>query len=253
MSLITSGSSDLLWRSNLTDGPRWYLHQIAWTRSLSDFETSTLGQALQIRKYSRGAHIYVPGGSGRELYLLLDGVAKLVSGTGADDPPILAFLHQGDLFGEQALGTDNRRDHFATAHDDALVGAWEWERLCRIVRDAPRVAALITRQLGHSLRMLRLRVEHLQVSSALARVVRALLDLGRRCGVSDASGILIPFRVTQSELASFSGLTRETVNVSLKSLRQAGLVELRPRSLRLIDPKALAELPGDSPGPSLRR
>ena len=51
--------------------------------------------------------------------------------------------------------------------------------------------------------------------------------------------ILLPLRLSQSDLGNLVGLTRETVNIVLQDFRQRGLVEAGRRSIRIADPAGL--------------
>ena len=53
-----------------------------------------------------------------------------------------------------------------------------------------------------------------------------LLDLAARYGIADGGVIRIDLHLTQDDLASLSGTTRETVNRVLSSLRDQGLIRV---------------------------
>ena len=75
------------------------------------------------------------------------------------------------------------------------------------------------------------------------RVERRLLDLARRLGRPAPGGTLIPVRLTQDELASMVGATRESANRAVRTLVTRGSIDVRGRGryvvrtqLRLVDP-----------------
>jgi len=61
------------------------------------------------------------------------------------------------------------------------------------------------------------------------RVERRLLDLARRLGRPAPGGTLIPVRLTQDELASMVGATRESANRAVRALVTRGSIDVRGR------------------------
>ena len=61
------------------------------------------------------------------------------------------------------------------------------------------------------------------------RVERRLLDLARRLGRPAPGGTAIPVRLTQDELASMVGATRESVNRAVRALVARGSIDVRGR------------------------
>lgn len=74
------------------------------------------------------------------------------------------------------------------------------------------------------------------------RIERRLLDLASRLGRPAPGGTLIPVRLTQDELASMVGATRESANRAVRALIARGSIDVRGRGryvvhsqLRLVD------------------
>ena len=61
------------------------------------------------------------------------------------------------------------------------------------------------------------------------RIERRLLDLARRIGHSSPEGTAIPIRLTQDDIASMVGATRETTNRALQVLFARGVLDRRGR------------------------
>jgi CRP/FNR family transcriptional regulator len=68
-----------------------------------------------------------------------------------------------------------------------------------------------------------------------------LLDLAERYGVQK-EGVEIQLRLTQSDLGSWVGATRERVNRVLSSFRDRGLVRLEGHTITVLDPAELRKL-----------
>jgi CRP/FNR family transcriptional regulator, cyclic AMP receptor protein len=66
------------------------------------------------------------------------------------------------------------------------------------------------------------------------RIERRLLDLAARIGRPAVGGTLIPIRLTQDDLASMVGATRETANRALGRLISRGVIERQGRGRYVI-------------------
>lgn len=131
----------------------------------------------------------------------------------------------------------------AEAHDDALLCVISRQDFMAVMRAHPDMAFKVTKLIGFRLRTFRNRVEGLLFKGAPARLAHTLLDLARDHGIKDARGILLPLRLSQQDLASLIGLTRESVNLALADFRRRGLVEVEGRTIRILKPEELRANP----------
>jgi CRP/FNR family transcriptional regulator len=191
---------------------------------------------LEVRRPHR---IYSCGDPSEHVFLVGAGVVKLVTIAQSNREIVLGFLQRGALFGESALLDGSPRDHSAHAHEDVVVYAMHRESLLRLVHESADFGYELARLMALGIRRVRARLEPLLYRTAHARVAHALLALADEHGVADANGVLIPLRLTQTELATLAGVTRETVNLVLSDLRGRGLLEVGRHSIRLRRPDGL--------------
>ncbi|MBI4263665.1 MAG: Crp/Fnr family transcriptional regulator [Acidobacteria bacterium] len=111
--------------------------------------------------------------------------------------------------------------------------------MLRLAHESAGFGYELARLTALRIRRFRARVEPLLGGTAHACVAQALLALAAEHGVADAHGVLIPLRLTQTELAALAGVTRETVNAVLGDLRVRGLVEMGRHSIRVSRPEGL--------------
>ena len=83
------------------------------------------------------------------------------------------------------------------------------------------------------------RLAHIMGGSARSRVLYELLIQGRLIGERRKSFIFIP--LNESELASRSGLSRETVSREVHKLKKVGLLDVSRKGILLHDTDTLAE------------
>jgi CRP-like cAMP-binding protein len=96
----------------------------------------------------------------------------------------------------------------------------------QILRTHPTIAETLLAELAARLRATTGYAEYLSNPSAQQRIGWLVLDLVRRYGIPNAKGTRIDLQLTQDDLASIFGVTRETVNRALARLREQGLVTL---------------------------
>jgi CRP-like cAMP-binding protein len=130
----------------------------------------------------------------------------------------------------------------AEAYDDALICIITRQDFLDMLRTFPDLTFRVTKLIGFRLKTFRNRVEGLLFKGTAARLAQTLGDLARDHGVRDDHGVLVPLRLSQTDLANLIGVTRESVNLTLTDFRKRGLVELEGRRVRLLRPEVLAEI-----------
>jgi CRP/FNR family transcriptional regulator, cyclic AMP receptor protein len=217
----------------------WYLKNIDLLKGMTEAQMRAVEERTVMHEVRRKEVLYLPGDAGDRIYLLKRGVVK-ISGLVEDGREvILALLRRGEVFGEEAVLEDAPRDHMAEAYEDALLCVLTRQDFRDLMRSNPDMAFKVTKLIGLRLRTFRNRVEGLLFKGAPARLAQVLVELAEEHGVQDGRGTLLPLKLTQQDLASLIGVTRESVNLALADFRQRGLVETQGRMLRLLRPSDL--------------
>jgi CRP/FNR family transcriptional regulator, cyclic AMP receptor protein len=81
-----------------------------------------------------------------------------------------------------------------------------------VVRKHPDISIAVMKTLTQRIRTANQMVEDLIFLDVFGRVAKKLLDLSREYGVETEDGVKIDLRITQQELASMVGASRESVN-----------------------------------------
>src|SRR5581483_6881398 len=150
--------------------------------------------------------------------------------------------------GEMAALGAQRRTATATAVDDVEVGYLEAERFRAFLTEHPDAAMTLIRMLVRRLSEATREVVDLATQDSVGRVAKRLLELAADHGVSDQAGVRIDLSLTQDELASWTGATRETVSRALRLMRQLGWIATDNRSITVLDAEAMRERCGQDVG-----
>jgi CRP-like cAMP-binding protein len=158
---------------------------------------------------------------------------------------ILGLRGPGEVVGEMSLLDHQARSATVTALepcsvlwvDRATFGAW--------LQTVPALNANLLRLLARRLRLAGIHILTLSTLDLYGRVARQLLSLATECGEPLEDGgdaVLIPLRLTQSDLAAMVAATRARVNAVLMYYKRHGVIAV-DRSLRITlrDPAALEE------------
>lgn len=94
----------------------------------------------------------------------------------------------------------------------------------RIVRRDPEAGFAITKQVAGRLARIEARLEDLAFRSVDARVVRTLLYLAEEFGRPAGDWTEVDVALTQAELATLVGTTRQSVSECMRSLAKSGCI-----------------------------
>ena len=212
---------------------------------LGSHDAEALMQQVRRRTVRKSEPILRAGAAGDDVVLVLSGHVKLVA-YGADKREVvLAIRGRGELIGEMAALAGQRRTATAVAVDDVEVGVLAADELKAFLAAHPDVALVLIRMLVRRLSEAdRDRVD-LATQDSVGMVAKRLLELAADHGTRVGAGTLIEFALTQDELASWTGATRETVSRALRLMRRLGWIATDHRSITVLDPDALRERCGE--------
>lgn len=221
------------------------------SRLLSELVIEDLATALDHARgveAGRGATLLPNGASG--LVLVLRGAAKeqLIDVDGTVS--ILALLGPGE---NSSLGTALQAEDATevVALEAVTALTWTADVVQQLVDERPGFAAawfrLATEQLS--------RAQHwasmLGTASARERVISRLLELATCWGRIHDNAIYVDLPLTQDELASWCGVSRESAAKVLHDLRRAGVLLTGRRELIITNLAGLQARQGRTPPPSL--
>jgi len=227
----------------------WHLRGLDWLRELSDADTERLLRSSSSREYARGEIVFEPAARPHSVYLLERGLVRIyrLSAMGAE--ATLGYVRPGEVFGELEAFSDRPRESFAQAVRPSRVWRIPRAELRRLLDTHPRIAFSVTTQIGTRFKRIESRVEGLVFRNLRSRVAHILLELAEDFGREDNGELWIDLSLSQQDVATLVGATRQSVNACLRELRDAGLVAYRKRRFALLDPAALRRVAGAEASP----
>jgi CRP/FNR family cyclic AMP-dependent transcriptional regulator len=187
------------------------------------------------RRFPAGAVLFVEGDPAHEALVLLSGAVKVSVGSTEGKEIVLEVFEAGALLGELSVIDGRPRSATVTALTPVEVLAVASGSFNDFLDRHPRV---LRRLLVGVIGRLRSRVRHqleFGAGDALGRVCARLSDLADRYGEPEADTVVVHSPVNQSELASWTGLSREAVVKALRALRQLEWIDVQGRTFVVRD------------------
>jgi CRP/FNR family transcriptional regulator, cyclic AMP receptor protein len=219
------------------------LAEISLFRVLGEAGIMSVARAGIARRYRTGQIVFHQGDPGESLYVLLDGLVKVVFTTEHGDEIVLNMLGRGETFGEMALLDDSPRSASITTVRPAWIFALPRTRLLELMREHPGLADEFLRLLGRMVRRLTGQAADLAFLDLGGRLAKLLLQLSTKRGQAAGPVVDVP-GLTQSDLAALIGASRPAVNRALQSLAARNLIAVKGRTITLLDVEALRKRGG---------
>ncbi|MBK8802188.1 MAG: Crp/Fnr family transcriptional regulator [Fibrobacteres bacterium] len=199
-----------------------------------------IAQVCQVLEASRGEIIIREEEiATRGFYVLLEGTAKVAVTNPEGREAVLAFLEEGDFFGEMSLLDGDPRSATVRAATDLRLLLVRRQEFLDLLRLFPEIAIGILTELSTRLRQANRKISALALSPVVARITGAILQIAELRGMRQRGVIVISERPTQQEIADMANTTRETVSRVLSQMQKEGLIGLDGRQMLILDEAAL--------------
>lgn len=210
---------------------------------LNPSQLSLLAASLGACSFTRGETVFAQGIEGDLLYLIVCGQVRIFTVSQLGQEISVKIFRDGDFFGELALLDGQPRSASAQAMCATRTLTLHRQAFHEAIQSMPAIAVLVLEELSNRLRRTNTYIEHLASYSAPQRIVRTLIDLADQHGVcEDGVTARINLHLTQDDLASLAGTTRETVNRVLASLREQGLIQIERARVSVLNLPRLERL-----------
>lgn len=189
-----------------------YLRQVDIFANLSEEDAQELMAVARRRSFRAGEVIFHRDDPGQVLYIIKEGKVKisLISPDGQEIS--LVVFGKGECFGEFALLDGEPRSADAIALERVECYTLQRDDFQNAIMKHPTIAIQVLEVLSRRLRKTDRMVEDLIFLDVYGRVAKKLLELANEHGVKVDDGTRIEVRLTQQELASMVGASRESVN-----------------------------------------
>lgn len=203
------------------------LSEVSLFRDLHSEQLSNLAARLHQKTFPSGANVITAEEKGDSVYVILEGTAKVYITHTDGQEVILAILGPGEVVGEMSAADSLGRSASVLTLEDSTLLWMDRLTFLSSMEEMPAIARNLVGILSRRLRLADTNTRSLAALDVHGRVAAQLLAFAREYGepLSDG-GILIPLRLTQTDLGGLVGASRVRVNQVLGYYRKRGSISL---------------------------
>lgn len=214
---------------------------IALFAGLSLAHRTRLCTLLHRKTFPAKAVVILEDHPGEVAYIIQSGTVK-ISVAGDEIDTILALLGPGEIVGEMSLIDCMSRSATAETQEECKLLWIDRSAFHDCLETMPLMAMNLVGILSRRVRLANTRIQSMATLDIDGRIARQLLAFAQEYGVPSNGGVIIPLRLTQSDLAGLVGSSRESVNHAISSWKQKKQISVDGRYyITIHDSAALAK------------
>lgn len=223
-------------------GAEEFLRGLPLFAGLDQEQIEKVAARIHRREFAPGVTLFHQDMPGTMMYMIESGSVRVVSIGRTGLELTLNVLGPGEIFGELSILDGQQRS--ATAITLAPTAIWLLSQadLLKFMNDYPLVNQAMVQLLVDRVRATARRLEAMTFQDVLGRLAFELLSLADRSSQSGEQGLEITIPLTQVDLATMVGATRESVNKAVSILRTRELIDFDGTSWFIQDPDGLLQI-----------
>ena len=215
------------------------LQQIPLFEAFRLSERQRLAALLRKHTIKKGEVLFRKGDEGNAFYIIIKGRIKIVLTSNQEDEITLAVFHEGDFFGEMALLDGLPRSADAVAVEMTQLYVLNRSDFVSFLIDNEDAVKSILHVLSMRLRKTDNLLGETAFLNVSVRMLKRLVDLVETQGQPIEGSTAVKINITQRELASLVGVSRESINKKLKGLCNKGVLTTKRNTIIIKNPEFL--------------
>lgn len=190
-------------------------------RNLTRDQLAWVAERLSRSNYPANSTIFSVDQPAEMVFIIYQGTVRIHVEQASGSDVIIDIGGEGDVLGEMAVIDGGRRSASAFTLEDCVLLWMDRSSFLECLRTMPAVAINLMRLFSGRMRMANDRIQAFASLDVYGRVARHLLSFAHKYGQTLPSGdMLIPIRLTQSDIADLVGASRERVNQIMSFYKQ---------------------------------
>jgi len=181
------------------------------------------------RSFPKNTLVICEGDRSDSLYLILSGKVKVFLSDEEGKEVTLNMQSEGEYFGELAILDEAPRSASVMTTEETKLAILSKSAFDKCMEEQPAMALTVMRGLARRLRELTENVRSLALMDVYGRVARLLLEMAEE---SDDKKV-IKQRLTQRDIASMVGASREMVSRILRDLSVGGYITVENKIITI--------------------
>lgn len=192
-----------------------------------------------------GRSLFDQGSLHTGTYLLREGLVRTYYTAATGREITLAYWSEGDLVGGPNFFGGGYHIWSGVAVRDTQAFSVDDEDMKRLSIADPDILFWIAETMAFKLRWLSILFQIHGTQSIRHRLAKLLVMLSEIYGMPDGDGVvIIKHKITQGDLATLVGASRQWTNKTLNELKKMGLLEVTDYQIRILDLEALNSMNG---------
>jgi CRP-like cAMP-binding protein len=211
----------------------WHVRRPPWLESLKPDLAQQIRRSALIRTFAPGDRIFGPTREVENVWLVEHGLVRLYRVVPDGREITISLVRPGHIFGEVPVLNELPRVSSAEAMRRSTCWRIPRESFLRVVRSDPEAGFAITKEIAGKIARIETRLEDMVFRSVESRLARTLAQLAEEFGVEAGEWVRLELPITQTELATLVGTTRQSVSEGLQGLAKQGHIARDGGSLSL--------------------
>jgi len=179
-----------------------------------------LASVAQEKTYEKDQHILHQEQSGDNFFIIESGSVKVTRLAEDGREAVLAFLGEGDFFGELAILDGETRSANIITLSECKIKTINRREFLDLLDHHPSVGTALLMELAQRLRKTDMHLEYLTLSDAEGKIASILIGLAEENGTYKMGDVTLGQMPMQQDIANMAGTTRETVSRMMKKLEE---------------------------------
>lgn len=216
-------------------------NNISLLNNLSDNELERIKGNLILREYSKGEVVFKSHDPADKMFIILDGEIKISKIMSDGKEQILYIYGPLDFIGGHNILSGDKYEYNAYALTKSKVITINSHDVLGVLKYNNQFLLSVIEQSFERIRKAEDLIDRLSVINTDEKVAKLLKNLIEINGKHTKEGILIEHKITQEELGSLAGISRETMSRKLNQFEEDGIIRIVSRGKLLITDQAALE------------
>jgi CRP-like cAMP-binding protein len=224
----------------MKDQSLWFLENIDVTGIFCPKKLGSHQSSQAHKSYKKGDYIYMPDQSSDKVFFLNEGRVKI--GTYGENGKEItkAILNKGEVFGELAMISEEKRRDFAYAMEDSVACVLTTDEMKEMMKEHNGLSLFFMKIMGSRVLEMEQRLESLVFKDSRSRIIEYLIELVKKSGQRVGYEWVVRKFITHQEIANLTATSRQTVTTVLNELRANNLLTFNRKRLLVRDLENLA-------------
>jgi CRP-like cAMP-binding protein len=211
---------------------------------LRESDLDELARVAHTRRLAARDELMHKGDDASQVYVVIAGRLRVTTTSADGADVVLNLMDPGDVIGELSLLAGGQRTATVTALEACELLALDRRDFLPFLRDHPAVAVELLQVLAKQVIRVSEFVEDTVFLNLPTRLAKRLTHLARAYGRDVDSGVRIELKLSQHDLGTMVGTSRESVNKQMRIWEEQGLVTSKQGYVTIHRPRELEELSG---------